>query len=540
MTEPFLPARKNRRAVEPGDNQPEFSVSELSSAVKHTVEDRFGHVRVRGEISRPSRPRSGHIYLTLKDESANLDAVIWRGVASRLTVQPEEGLEVVATGRLTTYAGQSKYQLVIESLTLAGQGALLKMLDERRRKLAAEGLFAAERKRPLPYLPSVIGVVTSPSGAVIRDILHRLADRFPRHVLVWPVRVQGERSGDEVAAAIQGFNALPTDGAVPRPDVLIIARGGGSLEDLMGFNEEAVVRAAAASDIPLISAVGHETDTTLIDLAADRRAPTPTAAAEMAVPVRAELLASLTGLQARSDQAFARLLSERRERVAARAARLGDPARLLEAWMQRVDERSTRLDRSARLKLERLSSRLTAAGDRLIHPARALAETKRRLGDLDQRLTNAARRRLQQQRQGTAPIFARLRPEGLRRRTLEGGRLLNALQDRGRQAITTRRDRSVQALAAPAALLESLSHKSVLERGFVLVRDEKGGLITRADGARSGQAVSLLFAGEQEVAAVVGPSAVVVGTGATEAASPPPRPRKAPSKPAGGTQGDLF
>src|SRR5690349_23623264 len=266
-------------------NVPEFSVSELSFALKRQLEGAFPRVRVRGEVSQPSFPRSGHCYFRLKDENAVLDAVCWKTTLPRLGLKIEEGMEVIATGKITTYAGSSRYQIIIDRVELAGEGALLKLLEDRRKKLAAEGLFDTEHKRPLPFLPEIVGVVTSPSGAVIRDILHRLADRFPRRVILWPVAVQGEGAAEQVAAAINGFSALPPDGPVPRPDVLIVARGGGSLEDLWAFNEEIVVRAAAASTIPLISAVGHETDTTLIDFAADRRAPTPTAAAEMAVPV---------------------------------------------------------------------------------------------------------------------------------------------------------------------------------------------------------------------------------------------------------------
>ena len=267
-------------------NVQELSVSELSRALKRTVEDAYSYVRVRGEISGFKKAGSGHLYMTLKDTDAVIDAVCWRGSASRLMTKPEDGLEVIATGRLTTYPGRSKYQIVIEQMEMAGEGALLKLLEERRKKLADEGLFDESRKQPIPFLPEVIGVVTSPTGAVIRDILHRLSDRFPRHVLLWPVLVQGEGAAAQVAAAIEGFNRIAPGGQVPRPDLLIVARGGGSLEDLWGFNEEIVVRAAAASEIPLISAVGHETDTTLIDFASDRRAPTPTAAAEMAVPVQ--------------------------------------------------------------------------------------------------------------------------------------------------------------------------------------------------------------------------------------------------------------
>ncbi|MFD1333321.1 exodeoxyribonuclease VII large subunit, partial [Methylopila musalis] len=281
-------------------NAPDVTVSELSQALKRTVEDAFGYVRVRGEISGYRGPHSsGHAYFALKDEGAKIDAVVWRGSFSKLRFKPEEGMEVIATGRLTTYPGKSAYQIVIDALEPAGVGALMALLEERRRKLAAEGLFDRERKRPIPFLPEVIGVVTSPTGAVIRDILHRVSDRFPRRVLVWPVRVQGETAAAEVAAAIRGFNALAPGGPIPRPDVLLVARGGGSLEDLWAFNEEIVVRAAAESAIPLVSAVGHETDTTLIDFAADVRAPTPTAAAEMVTPVRADLLATVAERGAR-------------------------------------------------------------------------------------------------------------------------------------------------------------------------------------------------------------------------------------------------
>ena len=297
-----------RADARPRVNLPEWTVSELSAALKRTVEDAYGFVRVRGEVSGFKGPSpSGHCYFRLKDDKAVLEGVIWKGVWGRMRVKPEEGLDVIVSGKLTTFAGSSKYQLVIDTLEPAGVGALMKLLEERKKKLAAEGLFDEARKQLLPFLPDVIGVVTSPTGAVIRDILHRLADRFPRRVLVWPVRVQGEASAAEVANAIDGFNALPERGALPRPDLIIVARGGGSLEDLWSFNEEIVVRAAADSMIPLISAVGHETDITLIDFASDRRAPTPTAAAEMAVPVRAELMAQIAALTARR----ARLLAAR-------------------------------------------------------------------------------------------------------------------------------------------------------------------------------------------------------------------------------------
>src|SRR5438309_2551618 len=317
-------------------NIPEWTVSELSAALKRTVEDAFGYVRVRGEVSGYRGPQpSGHCYFTLKDEGAKIEAVIWKTAYGRMRIKPEEGLEVIAQGRLTTYPGRSKYQIVIETLEPAGLGALMALLEERKKKLAAEGLFEAARKQLLPFLPERIGVVTSPTGAVIRDILHRLADRFPRQVIVWPVRVQGDGSAEEVAAAIHGFNALPLEGPMRRPDLLIVARGGGSLEDLWSFNEEIVVRAAAASAIPLISAVGHETDITLIDFVSDRRAPTPTAAAEMATPVLAELAASLADYERRMISGGARVVRERQVRLA--AARLPRVQDLLNLASQRLD-----------------------------------------------------------------------------------------------------------------------------------------------------------------------------------------------------------
>src|SRR5690242_149079 len=300
------------------NNVVEWTVSELSAALRRTVEDAYGYVRVRGEISgfKGASP-SGHVYFRLKDDKAVLEAVVWKGTFGRMRVRPEEGLDVIVSGKLTTYPGSSKYQIVIDTLEPAGIGALMALLEERKKKLAAEGLFDEARKQLLPYLPEVIGVVTSPTGAVIRDILHRLEDRFPRRVLVWPVKVQGEGSAEQIARAIRGFNALPETGRIPRPDVLIVARGGGSLEDLWSFNEEIVVRAAAESMIPLISAVGHETDVTLIDFVADKRAPTPTAAAEMAVPVRAELFVEVAALARRTMLCWQRGHESRRNELRA-------------------------------------------------------------------------------------------------------------------------------------------------------------------------------------------------------------------------------
>ena len=382
-------------------NALEFSVSELSGALKRTIEDQFGHVRLRGEISNYRGPHSsGHAYFCLKDANARIDAVVWKGTFSRLKTRPQEGLEVIATGKITTFPGKSSYQIVIEQMEPAGVGALMALLEERRKKLAAEGLFDEARKKKLPYLPRVIGIVTSPTGAVIRDILHRLSDRFPRHVLVWPVRVQGETSAAEVAAAIRGFNALAPGGKIPRPDLLIVARGGGSLEDLWSFNEEEVLRAAAESEIPLISAIGHETDTTLLDHVADLRAPTPTGAAEKAVPVRAELLGAVNALARRHDEAAFRLLDRRRGDLRALARALPQAETLLATPRQRQDRAAERLASALRgfigarrlalaeasrllarhapqAELQRVTGRLNTVKFRLEAAGRALAERRR-------------------------------------------------------------------------------------------------------------------------------------------------------------------
>jgi exodeoxyribonuclease VII large subunit len=391
-------------------NLPEYSVSEISNLLKRTVEEKFAYVRVRGEISGFKRHSSGHCYLCLKDDEAVLDAVIWRMTAQRLGLKPEDGMEVVCTGKLTTYPGRSKYQLVIESVELAGIGALLKLLEDRKKKLEAEGLFDGSRKRRLPYLPETIGVVTSPTGAVIRDILHRLTDRFPRRVLVWPVIVQGEGAAEQVAAAIQGFNKLKPGGVVPRPDLLIVARGGGSLEDLMAFNEEIVVRAAAASAIPLISAVGHETDTTLIDYASDRRAPTPTAAAEIAVPVRMELLAEIDSKRTRLMRAWSRSLSEQKTHLAGLARGLPDPASIIAQAEQRLDDRAERLVQSLRQFLRVQALHLKACADRISGEALSarVAQQHERLTQLLPRLDAAKTRYLERQRHLIESAGARL------------------------------------------------------------------------------------------------------------------------------------
>ena len=413
----------------PGSNAPpELTVTELSQKLKRLVETEFSFVRVRGEISQVTLAKSGHLYTSLKDQDSVLSAICWKGSLAQLSVRPEEGLEVIVTGRLTTYPGRSNYQIIIETMELAGQGALLKMLEERKKKLAAEGLFDAARKKKLPYIPRLIGVITSPTGAVIRDIMHRLDDRFPRPVLIWPVMVQGKGAAEQVIAAINGFNALPP-GSPHRPDLLIVARGGGSLEDLMPFNEESVVRAAAASKIPLISAIGHETDTTLIDFASDRRAPTPTGAAEMAVPVRAELLAGLRDYQRRM----------------ARGA-----TRLLEMPLQRLDHLSAKLERALSVWLERKGARL-----------RELA--------------------------------AKIAPQALNRRIADTLRIFKGHEERlagARKKIT---DEPRQKLAHLSILLESLSFERVLDRGFALVTDDHGQPVTSVGQVRKNDAVTLRF-----------------------------------------------
>ncbi|MEM8792925.1 MAG: exodeoxyribonuclease VII large subunit [Pseudomonadota bacterium] len=445
-----------------GVNTPEFSVSEISGAVKRMVEGEFGHVRVRGEVGRVSSPRSGHVYLDLKDERAVLAGVMWKGTASRLTTQPEEGMEVVATGRLTTFPGQSKYQIVIEDLAPAGVGALMAMLEKRKAQLQAEGLFDQDRKKPIPFLPRVIGVVTSPSGAVIRDILHRLSDRFPTQVLVWPVAVQGEKCAPEVAAAISGFNAMP---AGQRPDVLIVARGGGSVEDLWGFNDEAVVRAAAASEIPLISAVGHETDTTLIDFASDLRAPTPTAAAERAVPVRADLVAMVTDLEARRVRALAARLDQGRQRLTDLARALPQPERLLEERRQRLDNAAIRLPAALRDAASQARVRLSSSAGRL-QPTR-----------LSDRLDRSAER-LRERAHALGRALASRTDRGRADLERRSARLLPGLLER-------RVARAADGLSALTRLYGSLHYERTLQRGFAIVR-ASGQVVGSAKGVKPG------------------------------------------------------
>src|SRR6201985_3631366 len=397
-------------------NAPEFTVSELSSALKRTVEDRFGHVRVRGEITGFRGPHSsGHCYFALKDEGAKIEAVIWKGVHARMRCKPQEGLEVIATGKLTTYPNSSKYQIVIEALEPAGIGALMALMEERKKKLAAEGLFDESPKQLLPWLPEVIGVVTSPTGAVIRDILHRLQDRFPRRVLVWSVRVQGEAAAEQIANAIRGFNALPEGGRIPRPDLLIVARGGGSLEDLWSFNEEIVVRAAANSMIPLISAVGHETDITLIDFAADKRAPTPTAAAEMAVPVRSEIMVEVASLARRSMLCWQRGQELRRNELRAAARALPSLSELLGIPRQRLDGAASALPRALQDNTHAHFRRFAASSARLtVRVLRGqVTQAQHRLVVSGERLTISAKSLLRSRRDRYAGLEARLKASKL-------------------------------------------------------------------------------------------------------------------------------
>jgi len=504
-------------------NVAEFTVSELSAALKRTVEDSYGYVRVRGEISGYKGPHgSGHVYFALKDQSAKIDAVIWKMTFGRMRLKPEEGMEVVVTGRLTTYPNRSSYQIIVETLAPAGVGALMALLEERKRKLAAEGLFDEARKQLLPFLPEVIGVVTSPTGAVIRDILHRLADRFPRHVMVWPVKVQGEGSAEQVAAAIRGFNALPEQGRIRRPDLLIVARGGGSLEDLWSFNEEIVVRAAAESIIPLISAVGHETDITLIDFAADKRAPTPTAAAEIAVPVRADLIAELMSKARRALACWQRAQDHRRTELRAAVRALPSAEELLAIPRQRLDACAERLPRALRANAQIHHTHYSRIGGRL-SPQLLRAHVERRRLKLDactQRLASA----LKTYRLTHLTRIARARDR------------VAALGERADRATWTLLDNRAAWLERTGQLLAAFSYRGVLSRGFALVRDGAGQPLRIASAVQPGAALDIEFSDGRVGATAQGVSKRVE--------SPPfarPRPRTRRSGGGGNEgQGSLF
>ncbi|OWU72668.1 exodeoxyribonuclease VII large subunit [Marinibacterium profundimaris] len=482
-------------AGEPAGNAPEFTVSELSGAVKRIIEGEFGHVRVRGEVGRVSRPRSGHVYLDLKDDRAVIAGVMWKGVASRLATQPEEGMEVIAIGRMTTFPGQSKYQIVIEDIRPAGLGALMAMLEKRKAALSAEGLFDPARKQPLPFLPEVIGVVTSPSGAVIRDILHRLRERFPRKVLIWPVAVQGEKCAPEVTRAIEGFNALSPGGSLPRPDLLIVARGGGSVEDLWGFNEEMVVRAAAASRIPLISAVGHETDTTLIDFASDKRAPTPTAAAELAVPVRLELSAWTEDQGARLTRALGLSVTQRRQRLADLSRALPRPDTLLDAPRQRLDILSDKLPQALITGIQHRRLALSDAAGSLRPAAlrRLIAGQADTLSRLSARLAPALGRNTRQRRAELDHRTTRLQPRRLQADHAAAMREFQRLSDRLSAAATAQLSDWRRRIETADRLRETLGYRATLERGYAVVRSGPE-VITSKTAAEAAGALEIEFA----------------------------------------------
>ncbi|WP_316195074.1 MULTISPECIES: exodeoxyribonuclease VII large subunit [unclassified Bradyrhizobium] len=529
-------------------NAPEFTVSELSSALKRTVEDRFGHVRVRGEITGFRGPHSsGHCYFSLKDENAKIEAVIWKGTHYRMRFKPQEGLEVIATGKLTTYPNSSKYQIVIEALEPAGIGALMALMEERKKKLAAEGLFDPARKRPLPWLPEVIGVVTSPTGAVIRDILHRLEDRFPRRVLVWPVKVQGDGSAEQVAAAIRGFNALPEHGRIPRPDVLIVARGGGSLEDLWSFNEEIVVRAAAESMIPLISAVGHETDVTLIDFASDKRAPTPTAAAEMAVPVRSDLIQEIESLARRTRICWLRGQENRRNELRAAARALPNAGDLLAIPRQRLDAAAGRLPRALKTNTHVHFRQFAAASARLtlrvLHAQ--IGQADHRLVVAAERLSLSARALLHRRRERCDGLSARLKAskfanaQAQRQRIGRDRERTQRLAERARRALSTSLQRLSARIEQNEKLLAALSYRSVLARGFALVRDGAGHPLHNAASINPGAALSIEFADGRVGATADGDRPTTVRPEDHQRTTREARPAsKRVSKPAG--QGSLF
>ncbi len=456
-----------------GGNAHEFTVSEISGAVKRVIESEFGHIRVRGEVGRTMLARTGHLYFDLKDDRSVIACVSWKGQVSRLAHKPEEGMEVIVTGRMTTYGPQSKYQLNVEAVEPAGEGALMALLEKRKRLLQAEGLFAADRKKSIPYLPEVIGVVTSPSGAVIRDILHRLRDRFPRRVVIWPVAVQGRDCAPQVARAIQGFNAIQPGGPVPRPDLIIVARGGGSVEDLWGFNEEIVARAAAASDIPLISAVGHETDTTLIDFVSDLRAPTPTAAAELAVPVRMELLATLRDFDARLARGLTGNLDRRRQRLADLSRALPRPERLTETARQRLDVSAQRLPATLRRVVQARATELARHGSG-IRPELLKARVRLARERLNERAT-------------------RLTPDLLARPAQKGRAELAKLAPRLSQVFLRRTEGARDRLAGLDRTLQSISYRATLARGYAVVRTGDT-VVSTAANARSAGALEIEFA----------------------------------------------
>ncbi len=479
----------------PDTNAPEFTVSELTGSVKKTLEGTFGRVRVRGEVGRVMIARSGHIYFDIKDERNVIACTTWKGQVAGLGVTPEEGLEVIITGKLSTFGPQSKYNINVDTVEVAGAGALMAMLEKRKKALEAEGLFAPERKKDLPYLPEVIGVVTSPSGAVIRDILHRLRDRFPRKVLVWPVAVQGKACAPEVANAIRGFNAMTPGGALPRPELIIVARGGGSLEDLWGFNEEIVARAAAASDIPLISAVGHETDTTLIDFVSDKRAPTPTAAAELAVPVRLELMGWVDQQGLRLRQSLTNAVNQRRQRLQDLGRALPRHDTLLDSPRQRLDMQIERLPAALKraVKEKELTLSRKAGALRPTVLQQRIAGDRRRLDDWSARLEPALNRRIERGAQNLQSAQRGLRPATLAVDVARSGDRLAQIVQRLATRARGDQDARVAKLAALDRMHETLGYKETLKRGYAVVRGD-GAVVTTTAGVRAAKSIEIEFA----------------------------------------------
>jgi exodeoxyribonuclease VII large subunit len=489
MTDDYVFEGPAEEPVAPRDNNPPLSISELSFALKRTLEDRFSHVRLRGEISKVNHHASGHVYLTLKDDKSAIDGVVWKGVVRGLGVRPESGLEVIVTGKITSYPARSSYQIVIETMEAAGAGALLAQLERLKARLAGEGLFEGARKKPIPAFPATVGVITSPTGAVIRDILHRISERWPCRVIVWPVVVQGDAAAAQVANAVRGFDAMRPDGPIPRPDIVIVARGGGSVEDLWAFNDEALARTVAAATIPIISAVGHETDTTLIDFVSDRRAPTPTGAAEIATPVLADLQYAVADFERRLARAGGRLLEDRRTRL--RAAARGLPAR----------------------------------------PEDLLALPSQRLDHVSSKLGSALERHRSEKAHQLVSVAARLTPTVLNRAIERRADRLIAFSERFEPAVRRRLDRDQTRLAALSRALTSLDPKRP-KPGFARVEDEHGAMIASASGLHDGQAVRLVFADGSK-------GARIDGEGGDPIPAPKPRPAPKP-KPAAPGQGDLF
>lgn len=477
-----------------GDNTPEFTVSEIAGRVKRLVESELGWVRVRGEVGRVVLARSGHLYFDLKDDRSVLSCMTWKSQVPALTMMPEEGMEVIAEGKMTASGFQSRFSLNAERIVVAGEGALMAMLERRKKKLAVEGLFDEAQKKPLPYLPNVIGVITSPQGVVIRDILHRLRERFPREVVIWPVAVQGDACAPEVARAIAGFNALPPGGSPPRPDILIVARGGGSIEDLWGFNEEAVARAAAASEIPLVSAVGHETDTTLIDFAADRRAPTPTAAAEISVPVRSELLADLAGNEARLSRSMARSMDSLRQGITALGRLLPQREALLADPSQRLDRASESLPRGLGHLVERKRGDLVGAAAGL-RPTLFRSRLGRETQLLEHRTNNLARglrHAVDRKDERLSALVARLSVRQARRQVRQAREDLDQVSVRMATAVKTRLATLAGRLQALERTRANLGYKATLARGYAIIRSGKS-VVTKAEEARRARSLDIEF-----------------------------------------------